>query len=396
MAPKGGGRGGGSHSGSDSSGSSSKGNSDPTNWNLQTQLAGSHFKRPIVVAALAIACLCFVGILAVAAWSYAIKSNGRKVFKWFGMPLAIGAVILYMALSIINRFLHEFEVEVPASYVFIYVAAEYFLLKSSVFLLLIVYSIIKNRIQSIWKDVSRFRLWHLAHLFFGSALALVWIIDVITILIYYIKFLGSPIGSSSISAVSWLGRWRKVNGTFHVLYFIAAVDVMVCAAVIAHGARSRKVPSRISKYLLFLVAPVLLVRSLVLGIYAIGFTVLSHTRTEAANMAYVIFYGIPTVIVFAGLVLIATQGDWFSEYQAVQQGNVPADPTAYAPPIPHPTHNAYAGQNAYAAQGTYPAQNTYYGQPPVATAVPQPWTPWNPSPAPHPQPYYDTSYQRPM
>jgi hypothetical protein len=108
--------------------------------------------------------------------------------------------------------------------------------------------------------------------------------------------------------------------------------------------------------------------------------------TAPADVAYVIFYGIPTVIIFAGIVLIAKQGDWFPEYQAVQQGSVPPDQTSYAPPNPYPAQTAYVGQNVYAVQGTYPTQNTYHGQKPVATAVSQPWTP---SPTPQPQqPHY--------
>ena len=91
MAPKGGGGKGGSHGGG---GGRNGGKSAPTNWSLNIALLGSHFKKPVVVAALAIACLCFLGILAVAAWSYAVKPKGRKVFKWFGLSLAIGAVIL--------------------------------------------------------------------------------------------------------------------------------------------------------------------------------------------------------------------------------------------------------------------------------------------------------------
>jgi hypothetical protein len=150
-----------------------------------------------------------------------------------------------MGLDIANRFLHEFEVQVPASYDFIYVVTEYFLLKSAVLLLFIIYSITRNRIQSIWKDVSRFRLWHLAHLVLGGILALIWVIDVIALLIYYIKFLGSPVGTTSADALVWLGRWRKANGAFHMLYLIAAMEIIGCAVFIANGARSRKVPSQV-------------------------------------------------------------------------------------------------------------------------------------------------------
>jgi hypothetical protein len=148
-----------------------------------------------------------------------------------------------MSLDVTDRFLHELEVTVPAPYSFINLASEYFFLKSSVLLLFIVYAVINNRIECIWKDASHFRLWKLVHLVFGSGLALIWFIDIVIYLTYYIKYFSSPLGTYSYSAFMWLERWRKVNAAFHVLYLIAAVDIVVCAVVIANGARSRKVPS---------------------------------------------------------------------------------------------------------------------------------------------------------
>ncbi|KAI9784342.1 MAG: hypothetical protein M1839_002403 [Geoglossum umbratile] len=401
MAPKGGGKGGGSHS-SGSSGSGSSGSSAPTNWTRQTTLLGGHFKQPAVVAALAFACLCLAGILAVAVWSFIVKPKGRKVFKWFGLPMAITAATLSMALDVTDRFLHELEVTVPAPYAFINLVSEYFFLKSSVLLLFIVYAVINNRIQCIWKDVSHFRIWKLVHLVFGVALALIFFIDIVIYLTYYIKYFSSPIGTLSYSAFVWLERWRKVNAAFHMLYLVAAVDIMVCAVVIASGARSRRVPSLISKYLLIIIAPLLLLRCLILGVYSINFTLLLNTVTGAADIAYVILCGIPTVIIFAGLVKIATQGDWFPEYQAVHQGNAPPDQHAYAPQALYPAPNAvaapnvYSGQNVYAAQGAYPVQNVSYGQKLGVTGETQPWVPPPPPPPPPQQqhPYYDTSYQR--
>src|SRR5579862_9245600 len=100
MAPRGGGgKSGGSHSSDDSgdigsSSGGSSGSSAPTNWGSDILLGGSHFKVPVAVAALAIACLCLVGMLVVAIWLYTVQSKGRRIFKWFGMPLATGAVIM--------------------------------------------------------------------------------------------------------------------------------------------------------------------------------------------------------------------------------------------------------------------------------------------------------------
>ncbi|KAH0538969.1 hypothetical protein FGG08_004484 [Glutinoglossum americanum] len=387
MAPKGGGKGGGHGSGGSSG--SSGGKSAPTNWNQQFKLAGSNFKKPIVIVALAVICLCVLGLLLVAAWSYAVKPNGRKAFKWFGLPFAITATVVYLGLKIADTFLKEFQKTVPDGYVLIYVVTEYFLLKSSVFLLLITHAVIRNRFSCIWKDSPRFRSWHLLHYAFGGVLFLLWFIAVIVDLIYYLKFLGSPINTTSPGALMWLARWKKVDTAFHCLYLVAAVDVLVCALVIYKGAQTRKVTSLISKYLLLIVAPVLLLRSLVLAIYSIVFTTLSHPYTQAADLAYAIFYGIPTVIIFATMVLIATQGDWFPEYQTVPQnnGNAYAAGPEYQT-VPQNNGNAYAaGPEVYQGQA-YPTQTAY---------DPQKGQPWMPPPPPPPgQHHYDTSYQRQM
>jgi hypothetical protein len=137
---------------------------------------------------------------------------------------------------------------------------------------------------------------------------------------------------------------------------------------------------QISKYLLTIIAPLLLLRSLVLAVYAIYFNALSHLQTLAADLVGVIFYGVPTVIIFATLVLIANQGDWFPEYQAVQQ---------------QPNNNAYpAYPNAYQGETAYQSQTVYVGQKPMEA---QPWIPPPPppgQPGPPGQQYYDTSYHR--
>jgi hypothetical protein len=93
MAPKGGGKGGGSGSKSGSSGSSGK-KGRPTNWSKQVRLLGSHFKKPALVASIAVSCLCLLGLLVVAVRAYTVKPNGRKVFLWFGLPLAVTAAVM--------------------------------------------------------------------------------------------------------------------------------------------------------------------------------------------------------------------------------------------------------------------------------------------------------------
>jgi hypothetical protein len=135
--------------------------------------------------------------------------------------------------------------------------------------------------------------------------------------------------------------------------------------------------------LLWLVAIPLFIRSLADMVFAIQYGLLQDYpvgQPLAADLASVILHGLPTVMIYAGVVLIGTQSDW-SGYNGVATAEPLHNPPTYNPGF----------QNV-----SYPATSHSYSSVPVS---PQPWavqpekgTPYQtsyqpPGPAPY-QPYH--------
>ncbi|KAH0566297.1 hypothetical protein GP486_000297 [Trichoglossum hirsutum] len=204
----------------------------------------------------------------------------------------------------------QVEASIRESYILITLFIKWFLLQTPVLIFSIVYSIIHNRFTAIWRDDSlRFRVWQTAHYLFICLLAILWIADFILYLRSTLKYLGSNI-STSVDGLS--SAYRKFDAALQIVFFAAALDVLICATVISKEYRFRRLNSRISAYLLSIIVPSILITTLVHAIYGIYFTLLNHS-SPSADLLELIFAGIPTVITLLGIVLVGLQDDWHVE-----------------------------------------------------------------------------------
>ncbi|KAI9856211.1 MAG: hypothetical protein M1813_009228 [Trichoglossum hirsutum] len=332
--------------GSRTGGGDGSGHSADSRWNhlimiyTDPDMTAAVFNADIVIASL---CLCFLAVSVLFVWPFKVKAKERWIYKWFGFPIAAGGgvswvspdsglvaisagyfIIIILALLAAQAGAHVYE-----SFRLIFVFANWFLLQTSVLIFSFTYSIIHNRFAVIWRDaVPRLRVWQSVHYVLICLITVLWIVDFIIYLRPTLDYLDSegPVPELPLASV-----YRKFDTTLHIVYLIVALDVLICAITVFRGDRSRRLNSRISTHLLFIIVPSILIANLFLAVFSIYFTLLNHSNSFTnplpdsftdplpnpfTNLLNLVFTGIPIVVALSGIVLVGLQGDWHVEQEA--------------------------------------------------------------------------------
>jgi hypothetical protein len=112
--------------------------------------------------------------------------------------------------------------------------------------LMVIHAIIHNRFTRIWCcGASRFRTCIILHCITPPVLSFLWMVGSILRLKFLSKYPDYDSGDIYHVMVPLANAYLGVNAAFHILYFVAALNILVCAILIFGEASARNLSGRV-------------------------------------------------------------------------------------------------------------------------------------------------------
>ncbi|KAL9037950.1 MAG: hypothetical protein Q9180_003427 [Flavoplaca navasiana] len=407
MAPR---RGGGSGGGSGVS------SLEDTPWGQTTTMLGTDFQDAHIVARLVFQAIGLVGILVVIIAAKTFKKNhalNMKLFKWWAFWLSALALFVTFAIAFIDNIMSEAMATVQVIYYLIATIIFESSYLAEISLLLVLYILLpyctlhpdrtgqKPRIAKTLK---------ICHAIFLFILVVLWLAMLALRIQSQVEIvIGDPWVTRSNSRS--IGRiWTA----YAILYFFGSLEILAWSLLSLIKKRTEH--GRTTLYMLALIAAPLLLRSTYMMGYVIHVALLQKLRRYGGQqllLATDIIYNLTTILIYAGIVVIAR---YFSKTTPAPGANPTYDPNdqiwndpntgnakpnmavheSAPPPVyqqgnfqptPSPIYNQPAhGQGQPNPQYTVPSQHTQYHRPYLQNQHMQP--PWSSQQQQQQQPPY--------
>ncbi|KAL8842807.1 MAG: hypothetical protein Q9176_002443 [Flavoplaca citrina] len=393
MAPR---RGGGSGGGSGVS------SLEDTPWGQTTTLFGTDFQDAHIVARLVFQAIGLVGILVVIIAAKTFKKShelNTKLFKWWAFWLSALALFVAFAIAFIDNIMSEAMATVQVIYYLIATIIFESAYLAEISLLLVLYILLPyctlypNRTGQKPRIAKMLKICHAIFLFI---LVVLWLAMLALRIQSQVEIvIGDPWVTRSNSRS--IGRiWTA----YAILYFFGSLEILAWSLLSLIKKRTEH--GRTTLYTLALIAAPLLLRSTYMMGYVIHAALLQKIRRFGGKrllLASEIIYNLTTILIYAGIVVIAryfskttpapganpTYGPNDQIWNDPNTGNAKpnmavhesAPPPVYQQgnfqPTPSPIYNQPAhGQGQPNPQYTVPSQHTQYHQPYL-----QNQTPWS-------------------
>lgn len=266
--------------------------------------------------------------------------------------------------SFADGMIHEYTFTVSAAFLILPALKPVLVDLADVTLIGVVFRIIKNRNRWLTKDLVGFKTWQRIH---SLALILLVLFAVADIALYiytevlvFTKLIDIPKLNKAAS------RYKYIHITYMTMYFAASVDILVCAGLLMFRKWRQDRRSRVSGHhtptrlchtprcvadfpfgmlialvvglqivtlLVTIVSPSLLLRSTALLAAAIRYSFLDYSASRTAGVVTTALWGLPSIIIFIGLLLIQFNRGWFSETPVSPAGAPPEE--IWPASVPH-------------------------------------------------------------
>nr|AUW31169.1 hypothetical protein [Cladonia uncialis subsp. uncialis] len=280
-------------------------------------LTGSHFKNPLFLAPIAINATCALAfiILTTASWLKKRDIQGsRRVFA--AMITLLVAMTSSFIRTLIDEVIHEYEFSVPKAYLILPSLKPVLDNSTMIGLVAMMYHIAKNRNQWVCGDSMGYLWWQRAHHLAVTTLTLFALADTV-LYIYAQVLLWGQIDVSQINpkVLEAANSYGQVHITYTTLYLVVTIEILVWAICVAWKAWQQNLRSRIITYVVILISPFLILRSATTLVFAVLYTYESHTEARWTGVIETALWGLPSIAIFTGLVLIQYRKDWQPDYR---------------------------------------------------------------------------------
>ena len=235
--------------------------------------------------------------------------------------------------------IHEYQPTVPKIYLILPSLKPVLNNATDVGLIAMVYRIIKNRNRWVCGDLTGYLWWQRTHSFVVDILILLAIADTALYIYAQVLLFGHQVDQLIDPRLAKAANsYKEVHLTYNALYLVTTVEIMGCAIFILWRARAQKLKSRVSysstirpkqrskslmlttflqimTYLLLLVEPLLILRSTALLVVAVLYVFEARTEAYKTTVIEVALWGVPSIFIFTGLVLIQYRKDWESDFR---------------------------------------------------------------------------------
>lgn len=235
--------------------------------------------------------------------------------------------------------IHEYQPTVPKIYLILPSLKPVLNNATDVGLIAMVYRIIKNRNRWVCGDFTGYLWWQRTHSFVVDILILLAIADTALYIYAQVLLFGHQVDQLIDPRLAKAANsYKEVHLTYNALYLVTTVEIMGCAIFILWRARAQKLKSRVSysstvrpkqrsrslmlttflqimTYLLLLVEPFLILRSTALLVVAVLYVFEARTEAYKTTVIEVALWGVPSIFIFTGLVLIQYRKDWESYFR---------------------------------------------------------------------------------
>jgi hypothetical protein len=236
-----------------------------------TQLTGSHFKDPVLVAAIVVNGICalFFALLCVATWMMKDKAKkGRRVFAViYGL---LGTMFVFVSpfinlfkdledssmknwhLHLPRAFLrttgdgiaHEYEPTVPRAYLALPVIKQLLANGTDTTLLFVIYRVIKNRFRAIKRDKDAYNSTQRIHVGLAVLVFLLGLAD--SILYVYSQIYTATHDAGNAGATNIFNWYKDVNLSYTSAYCVVSLEMFACAIWIFNKSRQTSKPNLVS------------------------------------------------------------------------------------------------------------------------------------------------------
>lgn len=225
---------------------------------------------------------------------------------------------------------HEYEPQVPNSYIALEIVKGLLANGTDCILLFVVYSTITNRFCYIKKDKRAHMLTQQIHVGIAVLVFLVGLAD--SIVFVYAQIYISTHAADDAGAINIFNVYSKIHLCFTGVYCAASLEMFACAVWIfsqsqscvsraqkekEHSCRPRHHISdflilhlQVSKYLIVMVTPFLVIRSGYNLASAVIYVYLGYDQPDSSGVTSAVLLGIAAVVLYAGLVFMGFCKDW--------------------------------------------------------------------------------------
>ncbi|CZR57851.1 uncharacterized protein PAC_07740 [Phialocephala subalpina] len=274
-----------------------------------TQLTGNHFKDPVLVSAIVVNGICvfsFAALAIVSCWMKSKRTQGRKVFAvLYGLVVAM---FLAYARTMADEIVHELGLDMITAYLALPIVKQVLANGTDATLIYVVYCVIKNRFRCIRPKKDRYV--QAQHIHMGIFVLMLLFAVADAGLYSYTQVYTVSNDAEDSKAINISNWYRNIHLSYITIYCAVILEMFTCAVFIFQQSSPNQI--RISKFLIFIVTPFLVIRSISNLALTLIYVYLAHYEQKSTGVIIAVLLGLTSVAVYTGLVIIGLENekDW--------------------------------------------------------------------------------------